>query len=212
MADLKKELENRNDTLSLVLGYGDSSDGTDIQLTAEYVPGFDVELVDVAHGGPHFGSIVHPQRFKQLAYVGNKLWKEIPKDADVVALIESDLIWRAQTFIDLLELFVALEGIHEQTPILLSPMVMHLDERFYDTWAFRYNGVNFRNEKPYHKILLERWSYLEMSSVGSFILMDSEIAKQLCFPEEDVVVGFCKQARLLGARIFLDKLTKVYHP
>lgn len=220
MDSLKAALGEQGYELTLVLGYGDSTDGTGIQLYDECVHRFDARLIDVSHGGPYLGSIVHPERFRQLAYVGNKLWKNIPDNADIVGLVESDLIWKAQSFIDLLEFLQGLGSVNEEIPHLVAPMVMHqrsvgephLDDRFYDRWAFRYNGVQFKNEPPYHKALESSGTYVEMNSVGSFVLMDGKIAKQLCFPEEDVIVGFCRQARLLGARILLDKLTKVYHP
>lgn len=214
MGELKSALAERDDRLSLVLGYGDSSDGTGGSLYDECHHRFDTKLIEVNHGGPHFGSIVHEQRFKQLAKVWNRIWREIPEDADYVAFIESDLIWRAQKFIDLFEFIQGLRSIRSDTnaPTLVAPLVLHLDERFYDTWAFRYNGVQFKNDPPYHKGLEGLGSYTEMNSVGSFILMDGNIARKLSFPEEDVIVGLCRQARLLGARIFLDKLTKVYHP
>lgn len=211
MDELKRELRAKEHSLSLVLGYGDSSDGTGGALYDESRHRFETKLVEINHGGPHYGSIVYKERFRQLAKVWNRIWKEIPEDTDYVAFIESDLIWRAQKFIDLFELIQELKDVFT-TSTLVAPLVLHLDERFYDTWAFRYNGVQFKNDPPYHKGLEGLPSYVEMNSVGSFILMDSNIARKLSFPEEDVIVGLCRQARLLGARIFLDKLTKVYHP
>ena len=53
--------------LNLVLGYGDSTDGTGEILFEAAADSIGAHLLDVSHGGPHFGSIEHPQRFRQLA-------------------------------------------------------------------------------------------------------------------------------------------------
>jgi hypothetical protein len=42
--------------------------------------------------------------------------------------------------------------------------------------------------------------------------MKTSIARQVSWPEEDVVVGLCKQVRDLGYDIYLDKTLEVYHP
>lgn len=211
---LKKLLAKEGHELNLILGYGDSSDGTGEALFDECQNRLPAQLIDVSHGGPYYGSIVHIERFKQLSYVVNTLWSRIPDDADIVALVESDLIWKASDFMDLLELLEGLRRVRSDplAHTLVAPMVMLEDGRFYDTWGFSYNGSHFRNSPPYHKALDQLGTYLEMNTVGSFVLMDAGIARKVNFPEQDLVVGLCKQARLLGARIFLDKLTKVYHP
>lgn len=206
MDGLQQELTKRGHSLSLILGYGDSSDGTGGALYDECHHRFDTRLIEANHGGTHYGSIVHPQRFKQLAFVANKLWRQIAEDANVVAVIESDLIWKAEVFLNLLSV------IESEENLFVAPMIFHLDERFYDTFCFRYNGVNFKNEKPYHKGLMTSQRFYEMNSVGSFVLMNAKIARQLQWPEEDVFIGFCRNSRLLGTKILLDKTQSVYHP
>src|SRR5688572_2826374 len=86
MDELLLALNKAGHNLNLILGYGDSHDGTGEMLFEECVYRFSARLVDVSHGGLHYGSVVHPERFKQLAFVGNALWKHIPQDADIVGL------------------------------------------------------------------------------------------------------------------------------
>lgn len=211
MDDFKKLLENQGDELQLILGYGDSNDGTGEALFDECANRFAATLKDVSHGGHNYGSIVHPQRFKQLAFVGNTLWGLIPKDADVVALVESDLIWQGDTLLNLRN-HLNLSNL----PVILAPMVYHTDMRFYDTWAFRLYGVHFTNHKPYHPALItpeiSSRRYYEMDSVGSLMFMQGKLARQLHWPERDVVVGLCRIAKGLGAKIILDSFAEVYHP
>lgn len=202
MDKLQERFSQQNHTLQLVLGYGDSHDGTGEILFEETSHRFPTTLVDVSHGGLHYGSIVHPKRFKQLAFVGNKLWEAIPEDADVVGLVESDLIWQPYV-ISSLAVTVGPNAIY-------APMIYHEDGRFYDTWAFRCNGINFKNERPFHPDL-GRANSLRMDSVGSVLFMQRRLAKQLHWPEEDVVVGLCNQARSFGADIWLWTSLAVYH-
>lgn len=204
MESLQKVLSEQGHTLSLVLGYGDSRDGTGEYLFERCSHSLDAHLLDVSHGGHHFGSIVHSQRFKQLAFIGNRLWSNLPTDAQVVGLVESDLIWKPNT---LLEMASSL-----QEGWLLSPMVMHLDKRFYDTYAFIKSGINFKNDKPYHPDLRPGIRHYYMNSVGSLFLMDAILARTIKWPEEDVVVGFCRQALDIGYSIVLDSYLEVYHP
>lgn len=203
MDDLQKLLVKDGRRLHLLLGYGDSTDGTAETLFDECSNRFDAHLLDVSHGGHHFGSVVHSERFRQLASVGNQLWRQIPEDAEIVGLVESDLIWSGKDLYSLI--------LEVRFNCLVSPLTKHLDGRFYDTWAYRMNGKNFYNEPPYHPGL-NKQRYYAMDSVGSVFFMQGELARRLQWPEKDVVVGFCRLAREAGASILLDTDVEVYHP
>lgn len=209
MEGLQEELKKRGHQLNLVLGYGDSTDNTDdILQNSNYLDNLDTKLYDVSHGGKHYGSVVHPTRFKQLSYVGNTLWSHLPKRVDVVGLVESDLIWEPEALSKLVEATRSLD--------MVAPMVLHQNDHFYDTWAFILNGKNFRYNPPYHRELLQGEQYedyiYEMDSVGSCFFMQAEIAFKVHWPPEDVVVGLCRQVREDGYSIYLLREAKVYHP
>lgn len=210
MEYLRKERTDIN--FHYVFGYGDSTDETCDLL--HHLSPKSTDLLDVSHGGAHYGSIVHPTRFKQLAYVGNRLWERIPLDADYVLHIESDLIWRVQDLSCLLKHAERLHGVFSNplARCIIAPRIMHTDGRFYDTWAFRKDGVGFKNEPPFHSSLLDDENFIELDSVGSCFVLKADLARHLNWPEKDVVVGLCKQARDMGTRIFLDKFVEVYHP
>lgn len=207
MAALQRLLVGRGDTLHLILGYGDSSDGTGEALFDECAHRFSAHLIDVSHGGKVYGSIVHPERFRQLAFVGNTLWRNIPEDADIAGLVESDLIWQADTLMALLDDLVDLPP-----GSAVAPMVMHGDGRFYDTFAYRRAGVRFTNDAPFHRDIRPDGDLLELDSAGSVLLMAGELARKLHFPEEDVVVGLCRQICDGGGGVWLDSRERVYHP
>ena len=196
-------LAKRGDYLSLILGYGDSTDNTGERLFEASTLSIGARLIDVSHGGPDFGSVVDAQRFRQLAYVGNKILSNVPSDADVVIWLESDLIWTPETLARL---------IYHKLPVV-APMV--IDRRsggFYDTWAFVKDGVNFTKHYSYHRGLLGVVGITEMDSVGSCVVMAGNVAKGLTIPEADVLVGACRAVRDNGHKIWLDVGAEVWHP
>lgn len=200
-------LAKRHDKLTLVLGYGDSADDTELMLNEEAMFTMGALLIDVSHGGKEYGSIVHPERFRNLAYVGNKLWDAIPADADIAILVESDLVWDTNTLLRLID--------DLQHVPAVAPMVMHLlpPSRFYDTFAFRRNGVNFINGSPYHADLLtHRERFFQLDSAGSVLAMHGDLARGLHWPDEDVVVGVCRQIYERGGSVWLDRELTVWHP
>jgi hypothetical protein len=198
-------LAKRGDWLSLVLGYGDSEDGTGELLFEASADSIGARLVEVSHGGQAFGSIVNAQRFKQLAYVGNKILANVPDDADAVIWLESDLIWAPEVIAELLN--------HLQWHACVAPMIMDSPPAttFYDTWAFRRTGM-FAKQPPHHASLMRGDHMVEMDSVGSCVVMRADAIKGVTVPEEDVLVGVCRQIKAKGGRIFLDTKQRIYHP
>ncbi len=203
MDELQALLYSKGHALSLVLAYGDSNDCTGEILLEECSWRFYANLIEVNHGGPVFGSVVDRTRFVQLAKVANALRCNIPEDTDVVGFVESDLIWEPETLLNLIE------GLGEHQ--IIAPMVYDQEWGFYDTWAYRCNGERFQKDAPYHSELKKR-NLIEMDSVGSVLFMHADLARTIEFPERNVVVGFCRQARNKGAHIYLDSTLEVRHP
>lgn len=211
VATLNHALRIRGENLELVLGEGDSTDNTSDVLRCKVLQwGIPATLVDVSHGGLEFGSFVDPQRFKQLAYVGNCVWSQIPASADVALWCESDLIWSADTLVALIDRL-------KEYPCV-APMVMHQTDPglyagegpfFFDTFSYRRNGVRFTNQPPYHPDL--NGDMLQMDSVGSCVVMNAALARRVHF-DESVIVGICRQIYEMGASVWLDSSLSVYHP
>lgn len=199
-------IARRGDWLSLVLGYGDSTDGTPAALFEAAAMSIGARLIDVSHGGPAFGSVVHEQRFKQLAFIGNKIFANVPDDADAICWLESDLIWEPEVIAELLN--------HLQWHACVAPCIMDSPpaNTWYDTFVFRKDGQQFVKPSPYHACMLTGDHMIEMDSVGSCVVMRADVAKQIAVPEEDVLIGVCRQIRDMGEKVFLDSSQKVFHP
>lgn len=205
--ELERLLFLRGDCLSLVLGYGDSTDNTGTLLFEQTSGGIGARLIDVSHGGQAFGSIVNAERFRQLAYVGNKILANVPfADADAVIWLESDLIWEPCVIVELLN--------HLQWHACVAPMIMDSPpaNTFYDTWAFRRGGICFVKQSPYHAGMMGGDHMVEMDSVGSCVVMRADAIRGVIVPEDDVLVGVCRQIKDKGGRVFMDTSQKVFHP
>jgi GT2 family glycosyltransferase len=206
---LQRLLTQRGDLLNLIIGYGDSTDGTEEWIFDHCAYSIGAHLIDCTHGGRRFGSIVNDERFKQLAYVANKMWANIPADSDVAMLVDGDLIWEPETLLALID--------HAHAYPCVAPMVMmekpfnrRGDRMFYDSYAFICQGTNFINGLPYHHAL--NGGMLEMDSVGACVAIRGDLARKAHFPEYDVFIGWCRQVRELGGTIWLDTSLRVYHP
>lgn len=200
---LRNVLAARGDSLFVVAAEGDSTDRTRAELDRllTVIPGV---RVDCSHGGPVFGSTEDPARFRALAGVGNAILSNVPADADVLVYVESDLLWRAE---EILSLITALSPeIH-----VIAPMIW-AGAAFYDVFAFRgMDGERFSPFSPYHSSLGEG-DFHEISSAGSCLVMWADVARACRVPPEDGLVGFCRDARSRGFRIWLDRAGNVRHP
>lgn len=204
MGALAKLLVARGDKLALLLGYGDSTDDTHTMLVREAMFFLHAHLVDVSHGGPVFGSIEDPQRFKQLAGMGNKILQHVDDSADVVGIVESDLIWDAETMVRLID--------HIQHYVAVAPMVMDGPESFYDVFAFRADGKRFTKEPPYHRCFDRHERLYQLDSAGSVLFMDAHLARKARFSDGESIVGFCRQITWHGGSIWLDPQASCAHP
>lgn len=197
-------LARRGDRLNLQLGYGDSTDGTSEMLFESAACSIGAVLHNVTHGGAEYGSIEHPQRFKQLAYVGNRLLATIPPDADVVGIVESDLIWDAMTMLRLID--------HLRDVPAVAPMIMDGPDSFYDVFAFRRDGQRFTKTPPYHAVFSRGDDLVQLDSAGSVLWMRGDLARVVRCTEDEVIVGLCEDINAHAGSIWLDSRCIVHHP
>lgn len=211
---LDEALHRRGDKLMCLWGEGDSTDAT-LRTLQGAAFRFNAKVIDVTHGGKKYHSIVNLQRFRQLAFVGNKIWEALPADADVVLWVESDLMWDAATLVKLIDRL--------QTYPCVAPMVLdslpatgaEANRTFYDIFAYRRNSVGFTKARPYHPDLLTLHAtdgMLRMDSVGSCVALRADVAREVYFPVTDVFVGLCKLIYDNGESVWLDSTQVVWHP
>lgn len=190
--------------VELVIGEGDSTDNTKEMLKKyENV----VTPYDCTHGGPVFDSVVDKQRFLQCAYAFNVVWSKLClHPADVVALIDSDIIWSAD------DIYTLIADTHEYK-IATAPKVCLMRSGwaitdFYNVYDFRRNGKHFTHKYPYFPEYRLTSEYAQIDSAGSVIVMPYKEALKVHSTAKEVIVGLCKQ---LSVELLLNTNITVYH-
>jgi len=224
---LADALRERGDSLSFIWGEGDSTDGTLKQLRAAKWR-LKAAIVDCAHGGQIFGSVVREERFRQLGEVGRKIYAQIPADCDVFVWAESDLIWQPDTVLGLIDRvgqpayprYVIADkwGYRvEDIPLVAAvapPIILHRErwprDTWYDTAFFIKDGRNFEHRPPWHPGNDGR-PMVEMERVGSMLAMDANYVRRVTM-DERVIGGICDDIRALGGAVFFAAdLPEVIH-
>lgn len=183
---------------------GDSYDGTYDALKAHPPQVARFTLLHVEHGGPKFPSIDNPQRWKQLALVGNAvLARASLEDADF-CYIESDLVWGKDTVTALVRSLFNYPA--------MAPMSFDLKDptRFYDTWGHRKSGTSFASYAPYHPEV--GTAVTAIDSAGSAFVARAQYVPSLAFSPFTCIRGIGDSLRAAGADLYLDPQLAVYHP
>ena len=177
---------------------GDSQDETFAGLD-EY-SGEDLLVYDI---GDTDARLTRRQRWSDTATMGYSL---IPEDADYVLVHESDL----QTPADVVERLMDLAEMG-YCPVAGWPtLTLNGTKLFYDTWAYRKDGVHFTNHPPYHACY-KPGTVFEVDSAGSVILFEADdlrgrVARERC------LVEVCDQLRAEGRHIWVDPTLEVVQP
>ncbi len=162
-------------------------------------------LLKVEHGGPRFGSVDHPLRWRQLGAVCEVALtaavRELEEDEPLV-YVESDLIWAAATLEKL--------ATHTSMYPAVAPMSMY-NNRFYDTWAYRKNGVQFPRNPPYFPGWSDEMMH-QIDSNGSCFALSWDAAQHVHFSPVDCILGIGRTLRQNGFSLWLDPTLQVRHP
>lgn len=196
------------DTIRVIAAEGDSTDGTrEALFTAakKYDVSVDVRACD--HKGPVFGSTEAPERMAALSKVGNTILDGVRDADEVLVYVESDLIWDAIT------IWLLCQHAYERTGDfnVFAPMPF-AGQNFYDVWAFRgLDGQRFAPFSPYHSQLAPK-KLMEVSSVGSCLVMRTDVVRSGARMKTGALVEFCAEVRKRGFRIAVVPELRVKHP
>jgi len=161
-----------------------------------------------------------PERILNLSVLGDwGIGLALQAGADRVLIHESDLI----TPTDVVDRLSATPGAvvggwpvlaNKDVPeeLMLYPGAMLAEQgAFYDTWAYRQDGVRFLNREPYHPSYVADRPF-RIDSVGSVALVDAEYLRRgaRCFPGG--FVGLCESVRRLGGEVWCDPTVPVVQP
>lgn len=184
---------------------GDSRDDT-TQTLGELSRGRNVQIVDIGDTGIEGEDI--PARLRRLSATGNEWWNWC-ENAEYVLVHESDILSPRNVVNQLVA--HAEQG---RCPIAGWPTLKLRGEQgvayFYDTWAYRKDGVRFENDVPYHKCYRYPDPFT-VDSFGTMYLFDACDVPLVHF-EDNAVLDLCRQLREQGRTLWVDPTLKVVQP
>jgi len=196
-----------NGGLHVILLEGDSTDGTKPFMEDVDYPW--LTKLELNLGNETFGHVDHPARWLRISKCANKVLEAIPASAEKFIWVETDIIWAVDSMVDLLDCV--------SEKVAVAPMILaYGTNRFYDVWGFReLNGACFSAFPPYYRGWPAQGLY-EIQSAGSCIVMPAWVARAARYPTNPVIcdgiVGWCRDIRLNGVKLFLKPDVTFYHP
>ena len=200
--DCCEKLEQYHKDIVYIFIEGDSSDDT-YEILQEWLrPRKDYILKKIDREKPRFNKDKSLERTSYFAELRNMLIDlalSIPEASEVL-MIDANYGWKG-------DLISSLRG--ADADIAAPLVVMHKDQHgkylFYDTWAFRKNGVQFSHWHPYTKGLGH--DPLDIDSAGGGYLVKRRVldAGVRYNGDRDCEhVGFCQAARDMGFTIKIN--------
>jgi hypothetical protein len=200
-AQVEKLRTSLDERLHCITIEGDSTDST-----AQDLRDYGFQVLTVEHGGPRFGSIDNPLRWRQIAVVCNVAWCAALREVnpgEAIIYVESDLVWDAETM-------VALKARLQTHPAVATMSFHEGTNVFYDIWGHRKNGDWFTPQPPYHPGL--DGDLVEIDSAGSCFAVRGDAAHHVEFSLKDCIRGVGRTLRAAGHPLMLDTTLAVYHP
>jgi len=152
---------------------------------------------------------VEMTKYQRLAILRNMVMEKGLKEYhDYVVMIDSDISFKE----DMLQRMVT--SLERTDGVMMAPMILvENTEFFHDILAFAKDGINFVNIYPYHESFQKYSGIMEMDSVGDCFLARAGTINSAKFEGDghSEQIGFCRNIRNNGGKIYLDKRIAVYH-
>lgn len=201
-ARLAKELDAKGDHCRFVFVENDSEDDT-----RERLCGFDgdVEIIFRTDDCPYWPSVDARERWRHLAWVANGVLENVLEEDDVLIYVESDLAWQPETMLRLLD--------HLNHVDVVSPLNMRSDEiHYFDLWGSRgMDGRRFSVKPPFHPDIADAKGLVEVQSIAGCTAMLADVARSTRFSPDDCYVGWNRDMRLHGWKVWCDPSLRVFH-
>lgn len=188
---------------------GDSVDETYSKLLSWEASDTSVTVIKKDVNLPKHGSVINPERMWILATVYNAGLNAVDLGwSDYVMSMPSDVIFTPDLT----------KGLLSYDKDLIAPWFWTKNEhgvtRFYDTWAFCYQGQYFEQAPAsWFASKFPGTNLLKMDTIGGVYLMKSKVIESGCRVSEiDGDRGLCKMAREKGFEVWATFNPCVFHP
>ena len=131
-------------------------------------------------------------------------------DSDVIHLPPETLRVLISKDVDIVAPYIYVDDSYVEKPNPDGPQL------FYDSWAFRFDGVKWDNSSHTAVKMIEKadpkTGLIPMNSVGANpILLKSEVVREVSYSGPADIVGFCIQALKYGFKIYSYPAIKCVH-
>jgi hypothetical protein len=203
---VKDFAEKVNEPVKVIAAEGDSTDSTWSNL--RHHRGLDVTVLKVEHGGPKFGSQVHPLRWRQLSVPCNAVVcaaQRVVGPGDRFVYVESDLIWDTTLMCGIVD------DLDEVCAVAPMSMIDGM-ARFYDIWGYTKDGKRFNSHPPYFPGYDPNSGLVPIDTCGSCFGVTAQMVPHIAFSHKDCIRGVGRSLWESGYGLFLDPTLAVYHP
>lgn len=185
---------------------GDSDDNT-----WKALQDTDFYCLKVEHGGPRYGSVDHPVRWRQIAaacQVAMIAATRLCEPNDPFCYVESDLLWEPETMVTLVD---DLSRVPAVAPLSMIRQEDDGQLRFYDGYGYRKDGISFGFYPPYFDGY-DPEALRPIDSSGSCFATLGHYMPMLNFSPTACITGIGQSLRDNGYNLFLDPTVMVVHP
>ena len=131
-------------------------------------------------------------------------------DSDIIAMPPDTLRTLVEKDVDIVAPYVYVDP----APVEGNPWAGQRE--FYDTWCYRFAGVEWTNS---HRTAIEMLDHvdpvtglIEMESVGANpVLIKREVIDEVAYHGDEAIVGFCYQARKYGFKVYACPAVECLH-
>jgi hypothetical protein len=193
----------------LVITEGDSVDGTKERIAQLATDGDttvngDVTVVELNMQNARWpGNANHPNRWYALETAWNTNIQQLEPTRYAVC-VESDLIWDWPVLEKMIQHLEA--GVGDVVLPLLMRDTPQTGVYFYDTNAFRLNGVNFANQAPYHPEWRDDAEFMRLDTGGGMLVMRGETLSKAVWKKQ------CVLHYAEGTHVVCDVRERIMHP
>jgi hypothetical protein len=159
----------------------------------------------------HIHSSVPDDRLRglsQSAQAGLDYFVDHYAQADYLLIHESDLISPP----NLIERMIALSQSKNGAAVAgWVTLQLGSEKLFYDTWAYRKDGVKFTNHAPFHASY-DAETPFEVDSVGSCVLFPAHPLRDGWRLTQGGIVEICQKMQAAGVHIWVDPTLEIIQP
>lgn len=207
-----QQLLNQIEINKIVCVYTESNDDTFKLLEQEKNKGkFNIDIIKHGSNYQTVKSSASIDRIRELSHCGNVGLESAKENSDYILHVESDiLIYDTFLLYKMYDAFSIIDKLGAIAPLILLDINYTY---FYDCFVYRdTDDCQWRNKWNWGDNFFDDEQYISMNSVGSCVLLKSDLIRQGCSFKDYAFINLCKEIKSMEHRVCCDKRLFVFHP